>query len=332
MAGLVTAWELSSGDWRERLESITVYQRGWRLGGKGASSRGPHDRIEEHGLHVLLGCYDATFRVLREVYGELDRSVTDPACPLRTWQDAVSPAGDVGLADQDGDSWTHFVTRFSGNADLPGEPGAEDRPLTPLDVASRAMRLLADFHRGRGRSQGPQWHLPQRLPGAPGIDVRRGAAHPGRRPDGRCGAARGHRASLPAWRTAFCSTNQTWSPLPTRSVPGATACAPSSRRTRRYAGHGSWSTWWRRASRAWWSTDSSRARGGTPSTTSTTENGSRSTARPRRHCSPRSSGACTTSPSRTRAVTTASPASRPDWVCSWPGGCSSTSRGRSSGG
>jgi uncharacterized protein with NAD-binding domain and iron-sulfur cluster len=147
MAGLVTAWELSSGDWRERLDSITIYQRGWRLGGKGASSRGPHERIEEHGLHVLLGCYDATFRVLREVYGELDRATTDPTCPLRTWRDAVTPAGDVGLADEAGDRWSHFVTRFSGNAELPGEPGAEARPLTPLDVASRAMRLLADFHR-----------------------------------------------------------------------------------------------------------------------------------------------------------------------------------------
>src|SRR4029453_11438476 len=63
MAGLATAWELSAGDWRSRLESITVYQRGWRLGGKGASSRGRYGRIEEHGLHVLLGYYDATFRV-----------------------------------------------------------------------------------------------------------------------------------------------------------------------------------------------------------------------------------------------------------------------------
>lgn len=84
MAGLATAWELSAGDWRSRLESITVYQRGWRLGGKGASSRGRYGRIEEHGLHVLLGYYDATFRVLREVYGELDRASTDPACPIRT--------------------------------------------------------------------------------------------------------------------------------------------------------------------------------------------------------------------------------------------------------
>ncbi|HKX65767.1 MAG TPA: FAD-dependent oxidoreductase [Intrasporangium sp.] len=148
MAGLVTAWELSSAGWRDRLDSITVYQRGWRLGGKGASSRGPHGRIQEHGLHVLLGCYDATFRVLREVYGELDRGTTDPGCPIRTWRDALEPAGDVGLADWDGAEWTHFVTRFSGNTMLPGEPGAEDRSLGPLDVASRVVGLLMDFHAG----------------------------------------------------------------------------------------------------------------------------------------------------------------------------------------
>lgn len=147
MGGLVTAWELSAGDWRERFESILVYQRGWRLGGKGASSRGRHDRIEEHGLHVLLGYYDATFRVLREVYGELDRPTGDPECPIRTWRDAVTPTGAVGLAERWGKDWSHFVTRFSANEELPGEPGAEDRPLRPLDVAVRAMGLLVDFHR-----------------------------------------------------------------------------------------------------------------------------------------------------------------------------------------
>ncbi len=154
MGGLATAWELSSGEWRERFGSITVYQRGWRLGGKGASSRGSHGRIEEHGLHVLLGYYDATFRLLREVYGELDRTVTDPDCPIRTWQEAVGPTGDVGLAERDGEAWAHFVTRFSRNDALPGEPGAEDRPLRPLEVAVRAMRLLVDFHRSLGSSPG----------------------------------------------------------------------------------------------------------------------------------------------------------------------------------
>lgn len=162
MAGLVTAWELSRGDWRSRLGSITVYQRGWRLGGKGASSRGLHGRIEEHGLHVLLGYYDATFRVLREVYAELDRERTDPGCALRTWREAVVPAAEVGLADRHGEAWSHFTTRFSGNDLLPGEPGAEDRRLRPLDVAARALRLLADFHRAVARTgppAPPQVHL-----------------------------------------------------------------------------------------------------------------------------------------------------------------------------
>lgn len=145
MAGLSAAWELTQGDWRERLRSVTVYQRGWRLGGKGASSRGPHARIEEHGLHVLLGYYDATFRVLREVYGELDRATTAPDCPIATWRDAVEPSRDVGLGEYAAGSWGHFVTRFSTNDQVPGEPGAEDRPLSPVDVATRALRLLVDF-------------------------------------------------------------------------------------------------------------------------------------------------------------------------------------------
>jgi uncharacterized protein with NAD-binding domain and iron-sulfur cluster len=165
MAGLAAAWELSSGDWRRDLESITVHQRGWRLGGKGASSRGAHGRIEEHGLHVLLGCYDATFRVLREVYGELDRGVTDPACPIRTWQDAVVPAGDIGLADRADWGWSSFVTRFSGNDALPGEPGAEDRMITPLDVAVRGTRLLVDFlATGASRSRGGVYLSPSPTP------------------------------------------------------------------------------------------------------------------------------------------------------------------------
>ncbi|HSY56912.1 MAG TPA: NAD(P)-binding protein, partial [Bradyrhizobium sp.] len=51
---------------------VTIYQLGWRLGGKGASGRGPAGRIEEHGLHVWLGCYDNAFQLLRECYDELN--------------------------------------------------------------------------------------------------------------------------------------------------------------------------------------------------------------------------------------------------------------------
>ena len=57
MAALAAAFELTGQpDWKEKYE-VTVYQLGWRLGGKGASSRGKYGRIEEHGLHVWLGSY-----------------------------------------------------------------------------------------------------------------------------------------------------------------------------------------------------------------------------------------------------------------------------------
>ena len=174
MAGLVTAWELSAGQWRDRFDAITVYQRGWRLGGKGASSRGPHDRIEEHGLHVLLGYYDATFRVLREVYAELDRESTDPDCPIRTWRDAVAPCGDIGLADWHDDTWLPMVTRFSDNDAVPGEPGAEDRTLDPWTIAARSLRLLLDFHRSLPDQTESRVYLsssPQRRSGRSPLDA-----------------------------------------------------------------------------------------------------------------------------------------------------------------
>ena len=53
---------------------VTIYQMGWRLGGKGASGRGIGGRIEEHGLHVWLGFYDNAFLLLRQCYEELNRT------------------------------------------------------------------------------------------------------------------------------------------------------------------------------------------------------------------------------------------------------------------
>ncbi len=148
MAALTAAFELSEGDWRSRFDRITVYQRGWRLGGKGASSRGPNGRVEEHGLHVLLGYYEHTFDVLRRCYAELDRPRTDPGCPITTWNDAVAPANDVGVTDERDGSFVPWVASFGPTR---GQPGDESRApgidglLTVPEVVVRSLRLLADF-------------------------------------------------------------------------------------------------------------------------------------------------------------------------------------------
>src|SRR5262245_4343374 len=84
-AGMTTAFELTKPALRGRYD-VTVYQVGWRLGGKGASGRGPAGRIEEHGLHLWMGFYDNAFGLMRECYGELAR---DPSrCPIADWRDA----------------------------------------------------------------------------------------------------------------------------------------------------------------------------------------------------------------------------------------------------
>ena len=77
VAGMTAAMELSRPGWQQRYESITLYQLGWRLGGKGASGRGAHERIEEHGLHIWLGFYDNAFRLLREGVDALSDVVPD---------------------------------------------------------------------------------------------------------------------------------------------------------------------------------------------------------------------------------------------------------------
>jgi uncharacterized protein with NAD-binding domain and iron-sulfur cluster len=154
MAGLSAAWRLSEPGWQDRFESITVYQRGWRLGGKGASSRGPHGRIEEHGLHVWLGSYENAFALLRECYAELDRATTDPAAPIRTWDQAMIPADNLAMADRWGDDWLVWPGKFSRNDQLPGEPDATGRELTVVEFLQRALELLLDFSDSLDESTG----------------------------------------------------------------------------------------------------------------------------------------------------------------------------------
>lgn len=146
VAGLAAAWRLSEPGWRDRFQSITVYERSWRLGGKAASSRGPNGRIEEHGLHVWLGYYENAFRLVREVYEELDREAKRPQAPFRKWTDAFQPASEIGLEDFRDGRWDHWVATFSPNDEVPGEPDAGSGPMSVLDFVRRSLGLLADFY------------------------------------------------------------------------------------------------------------------------------------------------------------------------------------------
>jgi uncharacterized protein with NAD-binding domain and iron-sulfur cluster len=139
-AAMAAAFELSRPHHQGRYE-VTVYQQGWRLGGKGASGRGPSGRIEEHGLHLWMGWYENAFRLMRQCYEELAR---DPElCRIATWRDAFKRDSFTGAMEQD----RHGVWRCWRAAlpEAPGEPG--DPYLEPprwsvSDYMVRAAALL----------------------------------------------------------------------------------------------------------------------------------------------------------------------------------------------
>jgi uncharacterized protein with NAD-binding domain and iron-sulfur cluster len=136
-AGLTTAMELSRPGWQQRFESITVYQQGWRLGGKGASGRGDHDRIEEHGLHIWLGFYRNAFRMMHDCYDELARG---PESPIRSVEDAFERASLFIVQEPRGDGWVPWFASFPETDDIPGQEPASELPSL-WEVLLRGLRL-----------------------------------------------------------------------------------------------------------------------------------------------------------------------------------------------
>ncbi|WP_269800237.1 NAD(P)-binding protein [Novosphingobium kunmingense] len=122
--------------WQQRYE-ITVYQLGWRLGGKGASGRNQarNDRIEEHGLHFWFGYYENAFNLIQRVYAALDRHA---GAPLATWRDAFKPHSLFILMQFYEAKWSEW---HLSPPQMPGVPG--DGEVPPFwHAVDRLLELL----------------------------------------------------------------------------------------------------------------------------------------------------------------------------------------------
>ncbi|HEY7622772.1 MAG TPA: FAD-dependent oxidoreductase [Solirubrobacteraceae bacterium] len=128
-AALATAFELTSDGLADR-HDVTILQPGWRLGGKCASGRGPHGRIEEHGLHVWFGCYDNAFALMRRCYDELDR---DPnAYAFTSVGNAFEGLTKATLWQHDGTDWSPHELEF---------PRTPARPADSVGALGMALRM-----------------------------------------------------------------------------------------------------------------------------------------------------------------------------------------------
>lgn len=138
ISSLAAVFEITSQpNWKEKYD-ITLYQMGWRLGGKGASGRNPYhaQRIEEHGLHVWFGCYDNAFDLLNRCYEANARPLGQP---LSTIAEAFEPAHSFVCMEQVGDRWEKWPIRFPHNQQTPGK--IEDPP-TIRELMGRMLDLV----------------------------------------------------------------------------------------------------------------------------------------------------------------------------------------------
>lgn len=182
-AGITTAFELTRPEHRGKYH-VTVYQLGWRLGGKGASGRGPADRIEEHGLHIWQGFYENAFRLLRECYAELKR---DPKqCRFANWRDAFVPEPFVGVAEQTrSGSWVNWLAHFPSTPGDPGDPLTKKNPFSVTSYLTHTVSLLRTLllavqthqdrrgaaHGGNENNRTSAFHYGSRRPGPPSAEV-----------------------------------------------------------------------------------------------------------------------------------------------------------------
>lgn len=149
LAGLSTAYWLSQSPDAQKKFEITIYQQGWRLGGKGASGRnlapGQGDRIEEHGLHIWFGFYENAFRTYRQVLESL-RDVPEPKPATFTdWRQAFAQHSLVVLGDNGRDGLEQWPILFSRND---REPGLGQHP-SDWGMFVEALQLGMNFFEGR---------------------------------------------------------------------------------------------------------------------------------------------------------------------------------------
>ncbi len=135
VSALAAVWDLVQHD--PDVE-VTIYQMGWRLGGKCASGRNADiaQRIEEHGLHILFGFYENAFHMFRAVFDELN---APPGSPLAKWTDAFEGKDCLTLAEKVGDDWVVWPLKLPDLAGIPGDRAKSGEPGTYTDLAKIAI-------------------------------------------------------------------------------------------------------------------------------------------------------------------------------------------------
>ena len=141
MGGLATAFDLVTK--QPGTYQIAIYERDWRLGGKGASGRNASmgNRIEEHGLHILMGFYENVFEILDRCYRDLRESKKLPPAVGSWWNGVLHGMDDVfffepPLPSSTDGAWIDWNVRIDANEQFIGGPAGAPPSVKQLIVGA----------------------------------------------------------------------------------------------------------------------------------------------------------------------------------------------------
>ncbi len=150
-AAVATAFELTRTPELRARHDVDLYQIGWRLGGKCASSRNRavRGRNEEHGLHVLGGFYHNVFDQLRPLYAEW--AEVSPATAI-AFDDAFVGHNTFTLMQPDGAAWRAVCVQLPTNDKV---PGVDPQVVTPAEMLNTIVDWLGEAVRQLASGQPP---------------------------------------------------------------------------------------------------------------------------------------------------------------------------------
>jgi uncharacterized protein with NAD-binding domain and iron-sulfur cluster len=144
IGSLAAAYELSRTPSLRRQYDVTVFQMGWRLGGKGASGRrtdpGGYSRIEEHGLHIWLGNYQNAFLLMRDCYDHCRQRRLMPNSPFQSWEDAFKGHSLITMMEQRNGQWKPWQVTIP---QVSGWPGEAEQCLSLMQLVRRMIELIS---------------------------------------------------------------------------------------------------------------------------------------------------------------------------------------------
>ena len=144
VGAMTAAWSLTNYDGWQADWDITVYQMGWRLGGKGASGRNCDiaQRIEEHGLHMWMGFYHNAFAMIQQAYAECLRDGLTPGSPMKDWREAFHPQSSISIAEQLDPGWNVWTQNWP--IDPNGDPAVCPFEKEPWHFVLDVLRWLVE--------------------------------------------------------------------------------------------------------------------------------------------------------------------------------------------